>query len=375
MTRDKKILYIMSAIPFAALLAVFFINIEATKVVTALLITALAVATRLLVKKRSPLSINKREVLLLSIVMGAIYVIVLHMTGIFFGYYNSPYIINTRTIFVTIVPVLAIIIASEILRSTLLAQSNKIVSVLAFLSCLMAELLIFSNVAGITSFNKFMDLIGLTMFPAISANCYYHYASRRFGAIPNIAFRIITTMYVYVIPTHTGMADAILSMIKLALPIIMYALVSGLFEKKKKVALQKGAKLSALGTVLTAVAVVSIAMLISCQFRYGAIVIATESMTGEINKGDIIIYEEYTDQTIKEGQVIVFLQNNNRIIHRVVRIETVAGEIRYYTRGDANESDDRGYRTEADIVGLTDIKLAYLGYPTLWLREIIDVAN
>lgn len=375
MTRDKKILYIMSAIPFAALLAVFFINIEATKVVTALLITALAVATRLLVKKRSPLSINKREVLLLSIVMGAIYVIVLHMTGIFFGYYNSPYIINTRTIFVTIVPVLAIIIASEILRSTLLAQSNKIVSVLAFLSCLMAELLIFSNVAGITSFNKFMDLIGLTLFPAISANCYYHYASRRFGAIPNIAFRIITTMYVYVIPTHTGMADAILSMIKLALPIIMYALVSGLFEKKKKVALQKGAKLSALGTVLTAVAVVSIAMLISCQFRYGAIVIATESMTGEINKGDIIIYEEYTDQTIKEGQVIVFLQNNNRIIHRVVRIETVAGEIRYYTRGDANESDDRGYRTEADIVGLTDIKLAYLGYPTLWLREIIDVAN
>jgi signal peptidase len=182
-------------------------------------------------------------------------------------------------------------------------------------------------------------------------------------------------MYVYVIPTHTGMADAILSMIKLALPIIMYALVSGLFEKKKKVALQKGAKLSALGTVLTAVAVVSIAMLISCQFRYGAIVIATESMTGEINKGDIIIYEEYTDQTIKEGQVIVFLQNNNRIIHRVVRIETVAGEIRYYTKGDANESEDRGYRTDSDIVGLTDIKLAYLGYPTLWLREIIDVAN
>jgi signal peptidase I len=375
MTRDKKILYIMSAIPFAALLAVFFINIEATKVVTALLITALAAATRLLVKKRSPLSINKREVLLLSIVMGAIYVIVLHMTGIFFGYYNSPYIINARTIFVTIVPVLAIIIASEILRSTLLAQSNKIVSVLAFLSCLMAELLIFSNVAGITSFNKFMDLIGLTMFPAISANCYYHYASRRFGAIPNIAFRIITTMYVYVIPTHTGMADAILSMIKLALPIIMYALVSGLFEKKKKVALQKGAKLSALGTVLASVAVVSIAMLISCQFSYGAIVIATESMTGEINKGDIIIYEEYTDQTIKEGQVIVFLQNNNRIIHRVVRIENIGGEIRYYTRGDANESEDRGYRTDADIVGLTDIKLAYLGYPTLWLREIIDVAN
>lgn len=375
MTRDKKVLYIISTIAFAVLLAIFFIDTEATKLIAALLMTALAVATRILVKKRSALSINKREVILLSIVTGALYVIILHMTGLFFGYYNSPYIINTQTLFLTIVPVTLIIIASEIFRSTLLAQNNKVVSVLAFLTCLVAETLTFSNIAGITSFNKFMDLIGLTLFPAISANCYYHYASRRFGAIPNIAFRIITTMYVYVIPTHTGMADAILSMIKLALPIIMYALVSGLFEKKKRMAIQKGEKLSALGTVLTAVAVVSIAMLISCQFRYGAIVIATESMTGEINKGDIIIYEEYTDQTIKEGQVIVFLQNNNRIIHRVVRIETVAGEIRYYTRGDANESDDSGYRTDADIVGLTDIKLAYLGYPTLWLRKIIDVAN
>ena len=112
-------------------------------------------------------------------------------------------------------------------------------------------------------------------------------------------------------------------------------------------------------------------MLISCQFRFGAIVIATESMTGEINKGDMIIYEAYKGQQIEEGQVIVFLHNDNQIIHRVARIETVGNETRYYTKGDANSAEDSGYRTDADIIGLTDVKIAFVGYPTLWLRELL----
>jgi signal peptidase len=117
--------------------------------------------------------------------------------------------------------------------------------------------------------------------------------------------------------------------------------------------------------------VVAIAMLISCQFRFGAIVVATESMTGEINKGDMIIYERYDGQHIEEGQVIVFLRHKSRVIHRVVEIERIGNEVRYYTKGDANDDRDAGYVTKEDIVGLTDLKLAYVGYPTLWLREII----
>jgi signal peptidase I len=62
----------------------------------------------------------------------------------------------------------------------------------------------------------------------------------------------------------------------------------------------------------------------------------------------------------------------NRIVHRVVRIENINGEVRYYTKGDFNETEDSGYRTESDIVGLTDLKIAYIGYPTLWLHEFIS---
>ena len=371
MTKDKKVLYTVSLLIFAVLLVSLFVPVKDSKILTACLLIVLTVVTRLLIRKRTSFSINKKEVILLSAIIGVLYVVAVQLSGIYFGFYQNPYLANLYMFFTTVIPIVTIIITSEIIRSTLLAQKNTFVSVLAFLSCLLVEILAFSNIAGITSFNRFMDLVGLTFFPAISANIYYHYASRRFGAIPNIVFRMITTLYIYVIPTVTGMSDAIFSMIKLVLPLAMYALISALFEKKKKSPLKKTGKLSILGTVLASVVIVSIAMLISCQFRFGAIVIATESMTGEINKGDMIIYEEYKDQKIEEGQVIVFLHNKNRIIHRVSRIETIGGETRYYTKGDANSSEDTGYRTEADIVGLTDMKIAYAGYPTLWLRELI----
>ena len=86
----------------------------------------------------------------------------------------------------------------------------------------------------------------------------------------------------------------------------------------------------------------------------------------------MIIYERYDDQKIEKGQVIVFLENNRRVIHRVVGIETIDGEVRYYTKGDANEDIDAGYRVRSEIVGLTDVKVAYVGYPTLWLRELLS---
>ena len=194
--------------------------------------------------------------------------------------------------------------------------------------------------------------------------------------MPNIAYRLITTLYVYFIPTVSGIPDVMAACIKLIMPMLMLAFIAALYSNKKKNAVpKKGSKLSTIGVVITIVVVVLIAMLISCQFRFGALVIATESMTGEINKGDMIIYEEYKNQKIEEGQVIVFLQSGNRIVHRVVSIKMVGAETRYYTKGDANEENDAGYRTASDIVGLTDLKIAYAGYPTLWLRELLKSSN
>ena len=371
MNKDKKRVLLIAFAIFAVLLALLFIDVSNSRIVSSIALAILAVATFLLIKRRISLSINKIDVLILSSVVAVIYVILKEMTGIFFKFVRNPYYHNERLMLTLMLPTLIIIIAIEVIRYVLLSQKIKLVGFITYLSCVIAEVLIYSNIAGITSFNKFMDLVGLTLFPAISANIYYHYISKRYGMLPNIVYRVITTLYIYFVPTSTGMSDALDSCIRVMFPILMLAFISVMFEKKPKKAIQKGKKLGGFITVLTIIFIISIAMLISCQFKFGAIVIATESMTGEINKGDMIIYERYDGQKIEEGQVIVFLEKGSKIVHRVVKIEVIGGETRYYTKGDANENIDLGYRTEEDIFGLTDMKIAYIGFPTLWLRELL----
>jgi signal peptidase len=94
-------------------------------------------------------------------------------------------------------------------------------------------------------------------------------------------------------------------------------------------------------------------------------------MTGEINKGDMIVYEEYTagKQFVEEQDVVVYIKNGNRIVHRVVDIERVEGRNRYYTKGDANDAVDAGYISDSDIEGVVLFKLPFVGYPSLWLRD------
>ncbi|MBQ2999816.1 MAG: signal peptidase I [Clostridia bacterium] len=372
MNRDKKVILGLSIIIFAALALAFFVELGSSKIVAACLLLPLTVITVLFVRKRSSLSIQKKEVLLLSAIIGAMYALAIQLTGIFFGFHKNPYFVNVKILLTTVLPLVVIIVATELIRAVFLAQKNTFASVITYLSCVLAEILAFSNLAGITGFNQFMDLVGLTLFPALSANIYYHFVSRRFGALPNIVYRIITTLYIYFVPNVTAMSDALLACIKIFLPLILLALMSALFEKKKKLALQKRKKLSAISIALAMIVGASFAALVSCQFRFGALVIATESMTGEINKGDLVIYERYDDQTIQEGQVIVFLRDGNKIVHRVVDIEHIGGEIRYYTKGDANNSIDIGYVTDGEIVGTTSTKIAYVGFPTLWLRELLE---
>ena len=372
MNRDKKVILGISTIIFAALALAFLVHVGSSKIVAACLLLPLTVITVLFVRKRSSLSIQKKEVLLLSAIIGAMYALVIQLTGIFFGFYKNPYFVNAKILLTTVLPLVVIIVATELIRAIFLAQKNAFASVMTYLSCVLAEILAFSNLAGITGFNQFMDLVGLTLFPALSANIYYHFVSRRFGAIPNIVYRIITTLYIYFVPNVTAMSDALFACVKIFLPLILLALMSALFEKKKKLALKKRKTLSAISMALAMIVGASFAALVSCQFRFGALVIATESMTGEINKGDMVIYERYDDQIIQEGQVIVFLRDGNKIVHRVVDIEQIGGEIRYYTKGDANNAIDVGYVTDGDIVGTTSTKVAYVGFPTLWLRELLD---
>lgn len=371
MPRDKKILYAIS-ISLMLLLALILLTIPASssRYIAAMLLLAYVGICRFFIKKRSILSYNKKQVLGLMIVIALLYVMLLYISGLHFGFMSS-YSSFGKSLYSLILPTTLIIITVEIVRSIFIAQKNSIASVLCFISCVFADVLMLYSLNDVHTFNRFMDIVGLTFLPAITANALYHYVSSKYGSLPNIVYRLIITLYAYILPVIPGLTEVLSSFIRLILPMIVYAFIAGLYEKKRRFAVSKKKnKFSAIVVVFTVLLMISIVMLISCQFKYGALVIATESMTGELNKGDVTIYEAYDGQEIQIGQVLVFNKKGSKVVHRVVKKENVDGIVRYYTKGDIYEELDTGYILESDIIGLAQVKIPYAGYPTIWLRGL-----
>lgn len=372
---DKRVLHIFSVAIFASLLFPLFVSFDVSgRTAAAVLLLTPAVLMPLFVKKRSILSIHKNQVLLLLAVIALLYVMGYYISGIPFGFYKNPYRLTVSNFFSFLLPSAAVIVFTEIIRYVTLAQRDKLSSVLCWLSCVLAEVLLYSNIPSVATFNRFMTLMAGAFFPAVVANCLYHYLSRQYGMYPNLAYRLITTLYLYVFPIASGISDSLLNFLRILLPIAIYYFIDSLFAKKRRYALQKANRFSRVASkVLSVLAVILMTgtiMLVSNHFYYGAYVIASESMTGELNKGDVVIYEQYEDQFIPSGQVVIFKKNNSVTIHRVVDIQIINGVTRYYTKGDANEDMDDGFVTDGEILGLVDYKLPGLGYPTLWIRDM-----
>ena len=151
----------------------------------------------------------------------------------------------------------------------------------------------------------------------------------------------------------------------------IYSFIKMLYQKKQNVVLYRQSKCSNIIFITTVILMISLMMLCSNQFKFGVIVIATDSMKEEISSGDVVIYERIdSDDVLEINQIIVFEKDNSLIIHRIVNMEFIDGELRYYTKGDNNEENDSGYITRNNIIGYTDFKISYVGYPTLWLHEI-----
>ena len=372
MTKDKKVLLTISSVLFVLLSFALLLPGNNTKLITSLVLVAFTIVMCALIKKRSITSINKKQVLMIIGIIALVSLMLYYLTGLKFGFYKSPIGITFNSIINYIIPIGAMIITIEIIRYVLLAQENKFATIMSFIACMMVDVLIYGNLSVITTFNRFMDVIGLTLIPSITSNLLYHHISKEYGYYPNIVYRLILSLYTYFLPFVPATPDSFVAIFKLVIPIFIYVFITALYEHKMKLASKKPKKRSYFITAMLGAVMISIVMLISCQFKYCLIVIGSESMTGELNKGDALVYEKYENQVIDTGTIIVFKKDKSTIIHRVIEIEVVNNQTRYYTKGDANNDKDLGYVIDSQIIGIGHFKISYIGYPTIWIRNLFN---
>lgn len=104
-------------------------------------------------------------------------------------------------------------------------------------------------------------------------------------------------------------------------------------------------------------------------FGYSMLIIASPSMTGSIEAGDAIIIRKSDSYAV--GDVITYFPADESfsVTHRIVKME---GD-KFYTKGDANQSEDPDPVLIEQIAGKVAVKLDKVGYFIEWLKSPVGI--
>lgn len=109
-------------------------------------------------------------------------------------------------------------------------------------------------------------------------------------------------------------------------------------------------------------------------FGWKPFIVLSGSMETEIYSGDVAVVKE--DSSYKKGDIIAFKSDDNIVItHRIVEIIQEDGKTKYVTKGDNNNSTDRGHVLPEQVEGIYQFKISRLGNLAMFVQTPIGMLS
>lgn len=343
-------------------------NVTEHKYITAILVASLVLFLSKIITNPTPPQVNTKKITLIIVVFATLYVALFYTLGIYAGFSRNPISLGIKAFFEYIVPITIIIIAEENLRHILLSEKTLKSKALIIIIGTIIDISIYQGIYNLRNLEGFLAFIGLIFLTSIANNIFYTYISEKYGTKPIVIYRLITTLYPYIFPILPQVYTYFRIFVRMLYPLIMYSYIDKYFDLDKYQESTIEKRKQAISLAITSIIMIGMICLVSCKFTIGLLVIGSKSMTGSLEKGDVILYKEEINN-IKTGDIIVFKRDNIRVVHRVIAIKNINNEKRYYTKGDANPIKDKGYVTNDTLIGKELLKIRFVGMPSLWIRE------
>ena len=123
-------------------------------------------------------------------------------------------------------------------------------------------------------------------------------------------------------------------------------------------------------TVLVVIVVLCAVFLMGSRLLgYQCYTVISGSMQPAYDVGDLLYVKDVDVNTIKVGDPITFVLNENLVVatHRVVRID--AENQRFYTKGDANDIEDSEPVHFNNVIGVPKFSIPKLGYVSDFIQN------
>lgn len=360
------------------LINIFVINIINLYIISGIMLLFMILVIFLLGYEKSQKRF-KKDVILNFIIYTTLFQIILYILGLIFGYLNNGYSMLLINIIKNIIPILFIIIVSEIMRYCIntKGQDSKIILILSVIMFVVIDISLQSYLFDFHSKKDIVELICTVILQSISKNILMTYISIKYGFQCNIIYRFIMELPIYFIPIIPDIDIYLNAVFNLAFPALVLYLTHKSYEKKQYIEVSlrdKNYSGIITKTILIVICIITVS-LTSGIFPIYTLSVGSESMEPNINKGDIILVHKIKKINLNKlstNDVLVFKYEDKTVVHRIVEITDKNDQLYFKTKGDNNNTIDDWTVEEKDVIGTVKIRIKYIGYTTVWLNEYLN---
>ncbi len=308
------------------------------------------------------------------------FLLITYIIGIFVGFNRNVYKFNLTNIFTNIIPYFLLIAAEEVLRYEIIrkGEDSKLAQIMVTIIFILIDASIYLTSFDLNTGDGQIKYICSIFFPSVFKHIFLTVMCRVSGPNAPILYRVLMDLRVVVLPIFPNFGIYIDSIVNTLLPFLVggsiyAALLKYNYKDMNTFKIKKTPLYKYILLIILVLFVVAVNLLVSCSFKYGMIAIGSGSMTGTINKGDAVIYEEIDDSVLKVGDILVFKNENKTVVHRIISIVELSNTERaYYTKGDYNKDEDGYPILKKQIVGIVRLRVKYAGIPSLLVKELLN---
>lgn len=371
----KKIILIEFFMLFIIILGFFISNIFSSLGLILFLGIVLAVLIYLFGFDRR-IQINEKKVMINIVIYLLIYFLITYILGLFVGFNKTVYSYSFVNLTKNIIPTFIIIVLSELIRFQLVKKSNNKYAIIgSAILFVLIDVVISYKAYNFAIADEVREFIGLVLLGSISKNTFLTMSACKTGFINNIVYRIITEMYIFIVPIVPAFDIYIKSAILIVLPLILcFIIVNTIKIKKNDKKTVHNGKTKILGLCMF-ILLILIVLLNSGFLKYQSLTVGSNSMMPYMSRGDIVIIDKLTNEemlNIQEGDILVFNYKKKMVAHRVYEVIKKNNTVYFRTKGDNNEQVDANIVGVEEVLGVSKVRIKYLGLPSIWLHDLIE---
>lgn len=321
---------------------------------------------------------NKYDITQSIVIIVIIYCMVYFSLGLVFGYERSPYSHEVVAILKNLWTFISVIVFQEFTRYQLVKLSPKKIGYYALITALfiIAEIDFWNFSSNFSNNVEFFKYMSQTIVPLIVTNCLFTYLSIMSANLPATIYRCLLMLMTILLPIFPALNWLIKAMMEIVLVIIASLYVNYVDIKSSRIMTRRQVKKESVVSYIPFVIIlVVLVCFISGTFKYQPIAVLSNSMLPTFARGDAVIMKKIDKKDLKKlkkGTILYYSKEGRLIVHRIVSVKhTDDGKVEATTKGDNNNANDPWVITEDDMIGTVSFMIPYIGYPSVWVNELL----